>query len=224
MDTSVFETSDWREWFLLEKEQKYFQALEQLLEKERAQYNIFPKEEDVFNAFAYCSISNTKVVIIGQDPYHGAGQAHGLSFSVPEGVKPPPSLVNIFKELQSDLGISPPPSGNLTAWAKQGVMLLNSSLTVREGLPMSHSKLGWNLFTDSAIRYLASVRQNLVFILWGSFAQGKTACFNPDKHHIIKSTHPSPLSAYQTFFASRPFSRTNAYLRSVGLPLIDWRL
>jgi uracil-DNA glycosylase len=164
------------------------------------------------------------VVILGQDPYHGEGQAHGLSFSVPQGIKIPPSLQNIFKELKSDLNIEAPTSGNLEKWAQQGVFLLNATLTVRANEAGSHQKRGWEQFTDSVIKRLSEKRENLVFILWGNYAQAKEKLIDTQKHYIIKSAHPSPLSAYNGFWESKPFSKTNTFLESKGLKAINWDL
>ncbi|MDR0789747.1 MAG: uracil-DNA glycosylase [Bacteroidales bacterium] len=224
MDTTIFQNSDWKTWFDYESRKEYFSILANLVANERKTYTIYPKEEDVFNAFRFSPFEQTKVVLIGQDPYHGQGQAHGLSFSVQAGVKFPPSLQNIFKELCSDINVPVPTCGDLSSWARQGVMLLNSILSVRQAQAASHKNVGWHHFTDSAIAYLSYHKQNLVFILWGAFAQTKLPLINASKHHIITSAHPSPLSAYQGFFGSRPFSRTNDYLRQVGKAEIDWRL
>ena len=182
----------------------------------------FPKYENIFNALKLTSYKDTKIVIIGQDPYHGEGEAHGLSFSVQEGVKLPPSLQNIFKELQSDLGIAIPTSGNLTRWANQGVLLLNATLTVRAHQAGSHQRKGWEDFTDAAIRTLAEQKEHLVFILWGAYAQKKGAFINRDKHLVLTSAHPSPLSAYNGFFGNKHFSRANEYLRAHGETPIEW--
>ncbi|MDR1724933.1 MAG: uracil-DNA glycosylase [Bacteroidales bacterium] len=224
MDTSAFQHSDWKTWFEYESNKGYFKELEKIIDSERKNYIIYPQTEDVFNAFKLCSFEQTKVVLIGQDPYHGEGQAHGLSFSVQKGVKFPPSLQNIFKELCNDVNLTMPTCGDLSPWAKQGVMLLNSILSVRQASPASHKNVGWNLFTDSAIQYLSFHKQNLVFILWGAFAQTKLSFIDTSKHCIISSVHPSPLSAYQGFFNSKPFSRTNNYLRQVGKQEINWYL
>jgi uracil-DNA glycosylase len=224
MDTSVFLQSDWRTWFDYESNKDYFSELVKLVDSERQSHIIYPKEEDVFNAFRFCSFRDTKVVLIGQDPYHGEGQAHGLSFSVQAGVKFPPSLQNIFKELAADMNHPLPTCGDLSPWARQGIMLLNSILSVRQANPASHKNVGWNLFTDSAIEYLSHYKKNLVFILWGAFAQTKRSLIDASKHHIIASAHPSPFSAYQGFFGSQPFSHTNAYLQQNGIMEVDWRL
>ncbi|MGH2553124.1 MAG: uracil-DNA glycosylase, partial [Chitinophagaceae bacterium] len=175
-------------------------------------------------AFNTTPFDAVKVVILGQDPYHGNGQAHGLCFSVPNGIQPPPSLINIFKELQDDIGIFPPGHGNLTHWARQGVFLLNASLTVRSGEPMSHSKIGWALFTDQVIKKISSGKKHVVFILWGKFAQEKKILIDETKHCILKSAHPSPLSAHAGFLGCKHFSKTNEYLVKFGIDPIDWKL
>lgn len=185
---------------------------------------MFPPGNKIFSAFNHTPFDKVKVVILGQDPYHGEGQAHGLSFSVPEGIAKPPSLVNIFKEINADLGLPIPTTGNLEKWADQGVLLLNATLTVRANLAGSHQKKGWENFTDAAIKKLSKKRENLVFILWGRFAQNKEVLIDAGKHCILKSAHPSPLSAYNGFFGCRHFSKTNEYLRSKGIGEIDWRL
>ncbi|MBY0516961.1 MAG: uracil-DNA glycosylase [Bacteriovoracaceae bacterium] len=185
---------------------------------------IYPETQDIFNALNMTPFDQVKVVILGQDPYHGAGQAHGLSFSVKAGVKLPPSLKNIFKELQEDVAISPPLNGDLTKWAQQGVLLLNNVLTVRDGKPGSHHGKGWEEFTDLIIKELNAKRENLVFILWGAPAQKKAASVDESKHLLLKCVHPSPLSSYRGFFGSKPFSKTNAYLESKKIKPIDWRL
>lgn len=183
---------------------------------------VYPPGHLIFNAYDTTPFDRVRVVILGQDPYHGPGQAHGLCFSVPEGVPHPPSLQNIFKEMASDLGVPPPKSGDLSGWARQGVMLLNTTLTVRRGTPFSHVGQGWEEFTDSTIRRLSEGRTGLVFVLWGSHAQKKLPLIDTSKHLVLKSAHPSPLSAYRGFFGSKPFSQINAYLRSRGEPEIDW--
>jgi uracil-DNA glycosylase len=176
----------------------------------------------IFNAFSKTPLDKVKVVILGQDPYHGPGQAMGLSFSVPDGVTPPPSLVNIFKELQEDTGLAIPNTGNLTKWAEQGVLLLNASLTVRAADPMSHAKIGWHNFTDTVISTISHEKKKVVFILWGKFAQEKKKLIDNKKHLILTAAHPSPLSAHNGFFGSRPFSKTNEYLMQNGLDPINW--
>jgi uracil-DNA glycosylase len=178
----------------------------------------------IFNAFNYTPFEQVRVVIVGQDPYHGEHQAHGLSFSVPEGVKPPPSLVNIFKEITSDLGVTMSGSGNLSSWAKQGVLLLNATLTVEQGNAGSHQGRGWETFTDAAIAALNAQREHLVFVLWGSYAQKKGASINENKHLVLKSVHPSPLSAHRGFFGNHQFSKINEYLTQHGQTAIDWKI
>ncbi len=195
-----------------------------LLKEAYSQSYIYPPKNVAFKALHLTPFEKTKVVILGQDPYHGEGQANGLAFSVNKGIKLPPSLRNIFKELQSDLGYPIPSSGDLTAWAKQGVLLLNSVLTVKKDSPASHRNLGWQLYTDSVISQLSSKKENLVFILWGKYAQEKVSLIDESKHMVIQSPHPSPFSANRGFFGSKPFSKTNTYLKSKGISEIDWRL
>lgn len=214
----------WLEVLKSEFHADYFLELERELAKAYKDGIVYPPKEDIFQALNLTPFSKVKVVIIGQDPYHGPNQAHGLSFSVKGGVKTPPSLVNIYKELESDLGIIPPKDGNLEAWAKQGVLLLNNQLTVLAAQPMSHKNLGWNEFTDKIIEVLNEEKENLVFILWGSPAQNKAKAVDVKKHHVIKSVHPSPLSSYRGFFGSKPFSKTNQFLESKGIKPIDWKL
>ena len=195
------------------------------LDAEHAQgKQIYPPQTSIFTAFDLTPFDAVKVIIIGQDPYHGAGQAHGLSFSVPQGVKIPPSLRNIFKELASDIGCPTPLHGNLESWARQGVLLLNSCLTVEDGKAGSHQKIGWEVFTDAAIRQLAEAHQHLVFILWGRKAAEKGSAIDASRHLIINAAHPSPLSAHNGFFGSRPFSRTNNYLETHGKTAINWNI
>ena len=186
--------------------------------------NIYPNKRNIFEAFNQTHFENVKVVIIGQDPYHGINQAHGLSFSVQEGTAHPPSLKNIFKELNSDLNIKVPKSGNLLKWAKEGVLLLNSILTVQAKTPGSHQKIGWETFTNAAIKALSDERENIVFILWGRYAQDKESIIDSKKHYIIKSPHPSPFSAHKGFFGSKPFSKSNTYLQSSGISAVNWSL
>lgn len=195
-----------------------------LLAEKKAGKVIYPPSSEIFNAFNITSIANVKVVILGQDPYHGPAQAHGLSFSVKEGVKPPPSLQNIFKELASDIGGSIPPHGDLSAWAHQGVLMLNSVLTVEANLAASHQGKGWEQFTDFVIQKLQQIKPHLVFILWGKFAQSKALLIDSEKHLILKAAHPSPFSAYQGFFGCRHFSKTNEFLHSHHLAPINWEL
>ncbi len=205
--------------------QPYFEQIPLHLTTEKSQGKIiYPPGSLIFNAFNTTPFDKVKVVILGQDPYHGPGQAHGLCFSVQNGVPPPPSLLNIFKELQQDTGTPVPNHGNLTYWAQQGVFLLNASLTVRAGDPMSHSKIGWAIFTDSVIRKISELRKNVVFLLWGKFAQEKRVLIDESKHLILRSVHPSPLSAYAGFFGCKHFSKTNEYLTSKGIDPIDWKL
>lgn len=205
-------------------DQPYFIQIKNFLLQERAAKNvIYPPGGKIFAAMDLCSVSNTKVVIIGQDPYHNPGQAHGLSFSVPYDVVPPPSLINIFKELESDVGILMPKHGNLENWAKQGVLLLNATLTVRAHNPASHSNIGWQQFTDTIIERLSKCKNNLVFLLWGSYAiKKKTLISKTNGHLILEAPHPSPLSAYRGFFGCKHFSKTNAFLRSKKITEIDW--
>jgi uracil-DNA glycosylase len=215
----------WKEVLEDEFRKPYFKQITEHLKTEKAQgKTIYPPGPLIFNAFHHTPIKEVKVVILGQDPYHGPGQAMGLSFSVPKGVAPPPSLINIFKELHEDTGAPIPNHGDLTSWAKQGVLLLNASLTVRAGEPMSHSKIGWHLFTDSVITKVSELRRNVVFLLWGKFAQEKKALIDTDKHEILKAAHPSPLSANAGFFGCRHFSKTNTFLVRKGSDPIDWAL
>jgi uracil-DNA glycosylase len=202
---------------------KGFQDLLEFVAGERTEHQVFPSPEDTFNAFGLTPLNQTKIVILGQDPYHGAGQAHGLSFSVKDGIKIPPSLRNIFKELVSDVGCNMPASGDLTPWARQGALLLNTVLTVRDGQANSHRKQGWENFTDAVIQTLGRREQPAVFILWGKPAEKKLKLI-ADHHATIVSAHPSPLSAYRGFFGSQPFSRANQFLESFGLSSIDWSL
>lgn len=205
--------------------QPYMKDLKEFLKKEAAQgKEIFPKGADIFNALNTTPLSQVKVVILGQDPYHGPGQAHGLSFSVKAGVKPPPSLQNIYKEMHTDLGLEIPKTGDLTPWAKQGVLLLNAVLTVESGKAASHRKRGWENFTDAIISKLSERKDPVVFILWGAFAQSKIPMIQVPPHGIIKSVHPSPLSAYNGFFGSKPFSQANNFLRQWNKKEIDWKL
>lgn len=205
--------------------QPYFGKLIEFLKEEKKKgESIFPPGTKIFSAFEHTPFDKVKVVILGQDPYHGPGQAHGLSFSVPPGVGLPPSLLNIFKELKNDLGIPIPKTGNLEKWADQGVLLLNATLTVRESQPGSHQNKGWELFTDSVIREISATRSGVVFILWGNYAKAKEVLIDTTKHFILKSPHPSPFSADRGFFGSKPFSRTNEILKREGQKEIDWRL
>lgn len=200
----------------------YFKELTDFVRSEYAATTIYPPASLIFNAFNLCPFDKVKVVIIGQDPYHGPGQAHGLCFSVNDGIQFPPSLQNIFKEIKSDLDIPIPTSGNLTRWAEQGVLLLNATLTVRAHNAGSHQKKGWETFTDSVIRILAEQKENLVFILWGAYAQKKGAFIDKNRHLVLSSAHPSPLSAYNGFFGNHHFSLTNKWLIEHNLKAIDW--
>lgn len=203
----------------------YFRELSQFLNSQYAQRKrIFPSQENIYKALQTTPLDQVKVVILGQDPYHGAGQAHGLCFSVPAGVEPPPSLKNIYRELYNDLKISIPAHGNLAAWAEQGVLLLNSVLTVEEGKAASHQNKGWEIFTDKIIQTVDQHCKHVVFILWGSYAQRKAAFVNTQKHLVLKSVHPSPLSADKGFFGSKPFSKTNTWLMQQSIKPVNWSL
>lgn len=199
-----------------------YAKIREFLKSEYSAHTIYPSMYDIFNAFKLTPFSKVKVVILGQDPYHGEGQAMGLSFSVPKNKELPPSLKNIYKELKDDLGVNPPDSGDLTAWAKQGVLLLNTVLTVRAGMANSHAGKGWEILTDDVIKKISGGRKNVVFILWGNNARSKKSLIDKSKHLILESSHPSPLSAYNGFFNSKPFSKTNTYLSARGIEPIDW--
>lgn len=216
--------NDWLEPLKPEFRKPYYAELFKFVQNEYATRKIFPPSDDIFNAFHLTPLSQVKVVILGQDPYHGEGQAHGLCFSVKPDVDIPPSLVNIYKELEEDLGCYIPNNGYLVKWAKQGVLLLNTVLTVRAHQANSHRGIGWEEFTDAAIRVLNEQDRPMVFILWGRPAQSKKAMLNNPKHLILEAPHPSPLSAYRGFFGSRPFSRTNEYLEKNGVEPIDWQI
>ncbi|MGG4451514.1 uracil-DNA glycosylase [Brevibacillus porteri] len=216
--------NDWAPVLADEFEKPYYEKLRQTLKEEYQTQTIYPDMFHIFTALHLTEYQNAKVVILGQDPYHGPGQAHGLSFSVKPGIKPPPSLVNIYKELKSDVGFEIPQHGYLNHWAEQGVMMLNTVLTVRRGTPNSHKDIGWETFTDRIIHLLNDRETPLVFILWGKHAQEKAAFIDRNKHFVIASPHPSPFSANRGFFGSRPFSQTNEFLRSRGLQEIDWQL
>lgn len=220
MNVQIEET--WKEALMPEFSKDYFIRLTDFVRKEYHETTVYPPGKLIFNAFNLCPFDKVKVVIIGQDPYHGPGQAHGLCFSVNDGVQPPPSLVNIFKEINNDLGKPIPQSGNLTRWAKQGVLLLNATLTVRAHQAGSHQRQGWEEFTDAVIRKLAEEKSNLVFILWGSYAQKKGAFIDRNKHLVLTSVHPSPLSAHNGFFGNHHFSLTNDYLKAHGETPIEW--
>ena len=220
MDVRIEES--WKQRLAPEFEKDYFIKLTEFVRSEYSRTTVYPPAKLIFNAFDQCPFDATKVVIIGQDPYHGPGQAHGLCFSVAEGVPNPPSLQNIFKEILSDLGKPLPPHGDLTRWARQGVLLLNATLTVQAHQAGSHQRKGWEEFTDAAIRSLAEEREHLVFILWGAYAQKKGAFIDRDKHLVLTSAHPSPLSAYNGFFGNKHFSRANEYLAAHGIAEIEW--
>jgi uracil-DNA glycosylase len=223
MDIKIEES--WKGVMKLEFEKTYFQNIVAFLKTEKALKKvIYPPGSLILNAFDKTPFDKVKVVILGQDPYHGKGQAHGLCFSVPNGVPKPPSLVNIFKELQSDLGIAPSASGNLEKWAEQGVFLLNASLTVRENDPASHSKIGWLEFTDAVIKKISDEKSGVVFLLWGRFAQNKQALIDETKHYVLKAAHPSPLSAHNGFWGCKHFSKTNEILIKQGKEPIDWKI
>lgn len=223
MDVKIEES--WKEVLKDEFSKPYFQQIALHLKTEKSQGKIiYPPGPFIFNAFNITPVSKVKVVIIGQDPYHGPGQAHGLCFSVQHGVPPPPSLVNIFKELHEDIGIKIPNHGNLTHWAQQGVFLLNASLTVRAGEPMSHAKIGWATFTDTVIKKISETKKHVVFMLWGKFAQEKRVLIDESKHCILRSVHPSPLSAHSGFFGCKHFSKANEYLAAKGIDPIDWQV
>ena len=214
----------WKHVLHDEFQKSYFPQLNAFLVEEEQRYTVYPAGPNIFNAFNTTPFEKVKVVILGQDPYHGPNQAHGLAFSVQDGIPFPPSLQNIFKELCDDIGCEMPLSGNLTKWAEQGVFLLNTVLTVRAGQAHSHKEQGWERFTDAVIRSISGQKEHVVFILWGKPAQMKASMIDGRKHLILRAPHPSPLSAYRGFFGSKPFSRTNAYLQANGMTPIDWRL
>lgn len=214
----------WNEVLHEEFQKDYFVSLKKFLVEEKKTQAVYPPGPLIFNAFNHTPFKDVKVVLLGQDPYHGPGQAHGLCFSVPNGVQKPPSLVNIFKEINSDIGIPTPKGGNLEKWANQGVLLLNATLTVRANQAGSHQKKGWEQFTDAAIMALSKNRAGIVFLLWGAYAQAKSEIIDGTKHHILKAPHPSPLSVSRGFYGCKHFSRTNEILRSAGKVEIDWRI
>jgi len=223
MDVKIEDS--WKQILKEEFSKPYFQQIALHLKTEKSQgKTIYPPGSLIFNAFNTTPFKNIKAVILGQDPYHGPNQAHGLCFSVQNGIPPPPSLINIFKELHEDIGIDIPKHGNLTHWAEQGVFLLNASLTVRASEPMSHSRIGWATFTDTVIKKISENEKHVVFLLWGKFAQEKKVLIDESKHHILKAAHPSPLSANAGFFGCKHFSKTNAWLMSKGIDPIDWQL
>jgi len=217
--------NEWNHLLKKEFERPYFKEIGDFLSQEREKFTVFPDNDNIFDAFRYTSYSDVKAVILGQDPYHQPNQAHGLCFSVKKGNRLPPSLINIFKELYNDRGITRPPHGELTHWAKSGVLLLNSILTVRKGQPNSHRKIGWEEFTDKVIGILNKREQPLVFILWGKYAQSKSRLVNGSRHLVLTGAHPSPLSANKGgYFDERYFSRTNDFLHEQGIPAIDWEI
>ncbi len=220
MDVKI--APSWKEKLQDQFTKPYFQQLAGFVKTEYQTATVYPPGQEIFNAFDECDFDQVKVVIIGQDPYHGAGQANGLCFSVHEGVKMPPSLVNIFKEIQSDLGKPFPANGNLERWARQGVLLLNATLTVRASTPGSHQNKGWEIFTDAVIKKISEAKAHVVFLLWGAYAQKKGEVIDRGKHQVLMSAHPSPFSADRGFFGCKHFSKTNEYLSSKGLPEIDW--
>ncbi len=214
----------WKDALAAEFQSDYFKKLKEFLVEERKKYVVYPPGLKIFSAFNHTPFNKVKVVILGQDPYHGAGQANGLCFSVSSGIQQPPSLQNIFKEIHDDLGIPIPKTGNLEKWADQGVLLLNATLTVRANTAGSHQKQGWENFTDAVIRALSEKRKGLVFILWGKFAQAKEILIDRAKHHILKAPHPSPFSVHSGFFGCKHFSKTNELLKKEGQKEIDWRV
>jgi len=216
--------NDWKELLDIEFQKEYFKKLNRFIQKEYEVKTIFPIKEEIFNAFELCSFKNTKVIILGQDPYHNFNQAHGLAFSVLKGNKIPPSLRNIFKELESDLGITPPRYGELTSWVEEGVLLLNTILTVEHNKPLSHSGKGWEIFTDNVIGLLNKDPRPKVFILWGKNALNKKNLITNSKHLILTATHPSPLSAYRTFFGCKHFSKANDFLKKTNQKEIDYKI
>lgn len=226
MDEKINPTMDegWKAVLQPEFEKEYFRKLKQFLLEEKKHHVVYPPGPMIFAAFNHTPFSEVKVVILGQDPYHGPDQAHGLSFSVAPGVPKPPSLINMFKEIRDDLGYPIPGSGNLEKWADQGVLLLNATLTVRAHTPGSHQKQGWEQFTDAVIKTISERKEGVVFLLWGAYAQAKEALIDTTKHHILKAPHPSPLSASRGFLGCRHFSKTNELLRYQGQSAIDWRI
>ncbi len=223
MDVKI--ESTWKDALKDEFQKSYFEQIVMFLKHEKALgKTIYPGGNDIFNAFDKTPFDKVKVVILGQDPYHGPNQAHGLCFSVQDGIKPPPSLVNIYKEMKTDLGLEPPTGGNLSKWAEHGVLLLNAILTVRAHEPASHSKIGWETFTDAVIRKISDQKKDVVFLLWGRFAQDKQILVDATKHHILKAAHPSPFSADKGFFGCKHFSKANEILSKAGIEPVDWRL
>lgn len=222
MPSDVKIATSWKEKLDNEFKMEYFEALSEFVKSEYKTQTIYPPGKEIFRAFDSCSFNDVKVVIIGQDPYHGPGQANGLCFSVREGIRQPPSLVNIFKEINKDLGKPIPASGDLERWARQGVLLLNATLTVRASTPGSHQNKGWETFTDAVIKLISDTKTNVVFLLWGAYAQKKGEIIDRSKHLVLMSAHPSPFSADRGFFGCKHFSKANDYLKSKGLKEIDW--
>lgn len=223
MDVQIEQS--WKEALAEEFKKPYFSEIAGFLKKEKQEgKTVYPAGQLIFNAFNTTPFDEVKVVILGQDPYHNPGQAHGLAFSVPENVAPPPSLINIFKEIQEDLGLQMVRTGTLVKWAKQGVLLLNAALTVEAHMPMSHSKIGWHHFTDDVIRIISERKDHVVFMLWGGFAKGKAPLIDKNKHLVLTAAHPSPLSAHNGFFGCQHFSKANKWLQEHGLKPIDWSL
>lgn len=222
-EKSIQIEESWKKILSEEFQKEYFKKLSAFVHDSYRTKETFPNPKHIFKAFDLCPFNSVKVVLIGQDPYHGTGQAIGLSFAVSDKTPLPPSLKNILKEIKSDLGVPPIPNGNLERWATQGVLLLNATLTVESGKPGSHQKQGWEEFTDSVIKKISDEREHVVFILWGNYAKQKGAHIDRTKHYVIESPHPSPFSAHSGFFGSKPFSKTNTYLKNHNLPEIDWR-
>lgn len=222
IDPSIDES--WKEALWNEFQSEYFQKLKDFLIEERKQHLVYPPGPQIFSAFNRTPLTSVKVVILGQDPYHGTGQAHGLCFSVPEGIKAPPSLVNIFKEIKTDLKLPVPDHGNLESWADNGVLLINATLTVRASQAGSHQKQGWETFTDKVIQTVSEQKEHVVFLLWGRFAQAKKSLIDTSKHLVLEAAHPSPFSAYNGFFGCHHFSKTNTYLKEHGIEEVDWSL
>jgi len=220
MDVKI--ESSWKDRLADEFTKPYFQQLVEYVKTEYSKFTVYPPGRFIFNAFDHCPFDAVRVVILGQDPYHGPGQAHGLCFSVNDGVPMPPSLINIFKEIKADVGGEIPPSGNLVRWADQGVLLLNATLTVRAHQAGSHQNKGWEMFTDAVIRKISEEKQDVVFLLWGSYAQKKGAVIDPFRHKILKAPHPSPLSAHRGFLGCKHFSQVNDFLLEKGKKAIEW--
>ena len=212
----------WKNLLKEEFEKEYFINLVDFVKSEYNKYKVYPPGKNIFSAFDHCHFEDLKVVILGQDPYHGTGQANGLCFSVSDGITKPPSLLNIFKEIKDDIGIEIPQSGNLGPWAKQGILLLNATLTVRANQAGSHQKKGWEIFTDAVIKTISDKKEGLVFLLWGAYAQRKGAVIDQNKHYVLQSPHPSPFAAHKGFFGNKHFSQTNVFLSERGKEIIQW--